>query len=65
MSAGNRAPGAGTKNARRAVGKDIFFYSITIDPKRDTPAVLKDYAEKYHVGPGWTFLTGKKDEIEP
>ncbi len=47
-----------------AVGKDIFFYSITIDPKRDTPAVLKDYAEKYHVGPGWTFLTGKKNEID-
>jgi len=26
--------------------------------------VLKAYAEKYQVGPGWTFLTGKKDEIE-
>jgi protein SCO1 len=47
-----------------AVGKDIFFYSITIDPKRDTPAALKDYAEKFHVGPGWTFLTGKKSEID-
>jgi protein SCO1/2 len=47
-----------------AVGKDIFFYSITIDPKRDTPAVLKDYAEKGHVGPGWTFLTGKKADID-
>ncbi len=47
-----------------AVGKEIFFYSITIDPKRDTPAVLKDYADKYHVGPGWTFLTGKKSDID-
>jgi protein SCO1 len=46
------------------VGKDIFFYSITIDPKRDTPAVLKDYADKYHAGPGWTFLTGKKADID-
>ncbi len=46
------------------VGKEIFFYSITIDPKRDTPEVLKAYAEKYHVGPGWTFLTGKKEDIE-
>jgi len=26
------------------VGKDIFFYSITIDPKQDTPKVLKAYA---------------------
>jgi protein SCO1 len=47
-----------------AVGKEIFFYSITIDPKRDTPVVLKAYAEKYHAGPGWLFLTGKKDDID-
>lgn len=46
------------------VGKDIFFYSISIDPKRDTPKVLKAYAKKYHVGPGWTFLTGKKEDID-
>ncbi len=26
------------------VGKDIFFYSISIDPKHDTPKVLKEYA---------------------
>lgn len=46
------------------VGKDIFFYSISIDPAHDTPAALKAYAEKFHVGPGWTFLTGKKDDID-
>jgi protein SCO1 len=46
------------------VGKDIFFYSITLDPKRDTPEVLKAYADKYHVGPGWLFLTGKGSDIE-
>src|SRR3989441_11328962 len=46
------------------VGKDVFFYSISIDPHRDTPAVLKAYAEKYHVGPGWLFLTGKEDDIK-
>ena len=46
------------------VGKDIFFYSISIDPEHDTPAELKAYAEKYHAGPGWTFLTGKKDDID-
>ena len=45
------------------VGKDIFFYSISIDPENDTPKVLKDYARKFHVGPGWTFLTGKKEDI--
>ena len=46
------------------VGKDIFFYSISIDPKRDTPEVMKKYAETYHVGPGWLFLTGKKEDID-
>lgn len=45
------------------VGRDIFFYSISIDPERDTPQVLKAYAERFHVGPGWLFLTGKKDDI--
>lgn len=46
------------------VGKEIFFYSITIDPKHDTPKVLKAYAEQYHAGPGWTFLTGRKEDID-
>jgi protein SCO1 len=46
------------------VGKDIFFYSISIDPNHDTPAVLKEYARKFHAGAGWTFLTGKKRDID-
>ncbi|MGC2697070.1 MAG: SCO family protein [Candidatus Angelobacter sp.] len=46
------------------MGKDIFFYSITVDPKRDTPAVLKAYAKKFHTGPGWFFLTGKRQDID-
>ena len=45
------------------MGKDIFFYSISIDPEWDTPAVLRDYAENFRVGPGWLFLTGKREDI--
>ena len=45
------------------VGDDIFMYSISIDPERDTPEVLKAYREKFGIGPGWTFLTGNEDEI--
>jgi len=45
------------------VGKDIFFYSISIDPANDTPKVLKAYAAKFHTQPGWLFLTGKKEDI--
>ena len=43
------------------LGKDIFFYSITIDPDNDSPEVLKAYREKF--GAQWTFLTGNKQEI--
>jgi protein SCO1/2 len=46
------------------VGTDIFFYSISIEPKHDTPEVLKAYADRFKVGPGWLFLTGKEDEID-
>jgi len=46
------------------MGREIFFYSITIDPEHDTPAVLKDYAAKYKAGPGWLFLTGKQADID-
>ena len=45
------------------VGRDVFFYSISIDPETDTPEVLKHYAEKFKIGPGWQFLTGNKDDI--
>src|ERR1051326_2498626 len=45
------------------VGKDVFFYSISIDPTHDTPEVLKEYADKFHVGPGWLFLTGNLNDI--
>lgn len=46
------------------MGRDIFFYSISIDPARDTPAALKAYAAKFRAGPGWTFLTGKAADVE-
>lgn len=45
------------------VGQDVFMYSITIDPERDTPEVLKEYKERFKVGPGWLFLTGKEEDI--
>jgi protein SCO1 len=46
------------------MGKDIFFYSISIDPQHDTPEVLKAYAKNFNTGPGWQFLTGKPEDIK-
>ena len=43
------------------LGKDVFFYSISIDPETDTPEVLKQYKKK--MGANWTFLTGKNADI--
>ncbi len=45
------------------VGQDIFMYSITIDPKNDTPEVLAKYRKRFRAQPGWTFLTGKESDI--
>lgn len=46
------------------VGKDVFVYSISIDPKTDTPAVLKDYKARFQIdAPGWVFLTGDDADI--
>jgi protein SCO1/2 len=45
-------------------GPRVQFLSITVDPARDTPAVLKRYAEGHGAqGAGWTFLTGTPSEI--
>jgi protein SCO1/2 len=48
----------------KRVGRDIFMYSITLDPVHDTPKVLKRYARGFGVRPGWWFLTGKREDIE-
>lgn len=46
------------------LGKEIFFYSITMDPERDTPELLKEYAEAFNVGDGWLFLTGQSKVLK-
>jgi protein SCO1/2 len=46
------------------LGRDIMMYSITLRPEQDSPEVLKKYAVSHGVGPGWTFLTGRPDDIE-
>ncbi len=45
-------------------GRDVFMYSITLDPERDTPELLKQYADRYGIQDGWKFLTGAPEDIE-
>jgi protein SCO1/2 len=45
-------------------GSRIAFISITVDPKRDTPQVLKEYAKNFGANlAGWFFLTGDPASI--
>ena len=45
-------------------GKRVYFISITVDPERDTPEVLKRFAEAHKANSaGWAFLTGTSAEI--
>jgi protein SCO1/2 len=45
-------------------GAKIAFVSITLDPERDTPEVLKDYAQFWGAKlDGWAFLTGSPKAV--
>jgi len=46
-----------------AVGRDLFFISMSVDPENDTPERMKAFADAFDVGPGWLFLTGKVADI--
>ncbi len=42
----------------------VRFVSFTVDPVRDTPAVLAAYAQHFEATPGkWFFLTGAEAEL--
>jgi protein SCO1/2 len=42
---------------------DVRLVSISSDPEKDTPEVLRGYAQTFQAGPRWFFLTGKKETI--
>jgi protein SCO1/2 len=44
-----------------ALGADrerVHLMSISTDPEEDTPARLREYAQKFHAGPEWQHYTG-------
>lgn len=46
-------------------GSRIYFVTITSDPVRDTPKVLREFAKKQSAdAPGWIYLTGPKKNVD-
>jgi protein SCO1 len=46
------------------LGKDAFLISVSVDPVNDTPDRLKAWAAKFGARPGWTLVTGRKQDID-
>lgn len=44
--------------------RNVRMISITVDPDFDTPRVLKEYADSAKATIMWTFVTGKKENID-
>jgi len=45
------------------VGREVHLVSISVDPERDTPEELREYAGHFNAGNGWMFLTGSKENV--
>jgi protein SCO1 len=45
------------------VGRDVHMISFTLQPERDTPELMKQFAEVYGVGPGWHLVTGRPADM--
>jgi protein SCO1/2 len=41
-----------------AARNSVHLVSISIDPEQDTPARLRDYAQRFGAGTDWNFYTG-------
>ena len=47
------------------VKKDVFIYSLTIQPEVGPSAKLKEYSEMHHIrDPRWLCLTGKPEYVD-
>ncbi|RKZ67672.1 MAG: SCO family protein [Gammaproteobacteria bacterium] len=48
-----------------SIRDDVWFVSISVDPERDTPEAMKNFARKQDVDESrWIFLTGDKQNLD-
>ena len=58
---------AGFSSMQRKLGPkshEVELISITIDPEHDSPDILAKYLLRYKAKPGWSFLTGSREDID-
>src|ERR1700733_14791985 len=48
----------------KQVGRDLYMYSFTLKPTEDSVDDLREHRKMLGALPGWTFLTGKPEDIE-
>jgi protein SCO1/2 len=44
-------------------GREVHLISVSVDPTTDTPERMKAWGRKFGAGPGWTLVTGRKEEV--
>jgi protein SCO1/2 len=49
---------------RGRLSADLRIVCLTLQPDRDSPDRLKEYAERYGAGPGMVFLTGRPEHLD-
>ena len=45
------------------LGRDVHLISVSVDPVTDTPERMKAWGDVFGAGPGWTLVTGEKDDV--
>ncbi|MCU0305039.1 MAG: SCO family protein [Thermoanaerobaculales bacterium] len=57
---------AGFSSLQRRMGSGPggpVLISVSIDPEHDTPEVMSAYLKRYRSQPGWSFVTGERNDI--
>ena len=45
-------------------GRDFTLVTLSLGPEHDTPEAMRRYLSAHHARPGWTWLTGRRADIE-
>ncbi|MCY1538336.1 hypothetical protein D9M68_738710 [compost metagenome] len=51
------------KQLGERAGREVQLISLSIDPLRDTPERLHEYAGRFGAGEGWRWLTGSSEAV--